>query len=187
MFQFALLSDRIRRIRERRDAFAGGKYMTINSERTKIYTDYYKAHENEWPLLKRAGALYAWCATKRCSVFDDDIFVGTTGPDERSLSPYVEWSCAWIPGVVNDDDETFRRAWQSGDSIKMTDEQRAIFREAYEYWKDRSLNKMVEGALTEDFWESAGNGGLINSQKAARCTPEFPACPRALYSQFQRA
>ncbi len=181
MFQFAPLSDRIRRIRERRDAFAGGKYMTINSERTKIYTDYYKAHENEWPLLKRAGALYAWCATKRCSVFDDDIFVGTTGPDERSLSPYVEWSCAWIPGVVNDDDETFRRAWQSGDSIKMTDEQRAIFREAYEYWKDRSLNKMVEGALTEDFWESAGNGGLINSQKGGALYSGVSGMPQGHY------
>jgi hypothetical protein len=36
MFQFAPMSDRIVRLRERRDAFTGGKYMTINSERTKL-------------------------------------------------------------------------------------------------------------------------------------------------------
>ncbi len=165
MFQFAPMSDRIVRLRERRDAFTGGKYMTINSERTKIYTDYYKEHENQWPLLKRAGALYTWCATKECRVFDDDIFVGTTGPDERCLSPYVEWNCDWIDGVVNDSDENFKKAWQSSDSIRMTDEQREIFREAYDYWKNHSISKMVEGALTDDFWENAGNGGILNANR----------------------
>ena len=94
MFQFAPMSDRIKNIRRKRDVFTSGRSMTINSERTKIYTDYYKAHENEYPILKRAGAFYAWCATREVNVFDDDIFVGTPGPDERSLSPYVELSCA---------------------------------------------------------------------------------------------
>ncbi len=181
MFQFAPVSERIKRMRAKRDAFAAGKYMTINSERTKIYTDYYKSHENQWPLLKRAGALCAWCASKQCSVFDDDIFVGSTGPDERSLSPYVEWSCGWIPGVVDDSDENFRRAWQSSDAIKMTDEQRAVFREAYDFWKDRSLNKMVEGALTADFWEHAGNGGLINSHRGGAFFVGVSGMPQGHY------
>ena len=138
MFQFAPLSDRIKRIRAKRDVFTSGREMTINSERTKIYTDYYKAHESEYPLLKRAGAFYTWCATRQINIFDDDIFVGTPGPDERSLSPYIEWSCGWVPGVVNDSDENFKKAWQSSDSIYMSDEQRVIFREAYDFWKDRA-------------------------------------------------
>ncbi|MDR0838662.1 MAG: hypothetical protein LBN99_03365 [Oscillospiraceae bacterium] len=162
MFQFSPVSDRIRRIRERRDAFTGGKYMTINSERTKIYTDYYKSHENEYPILKRAGALKTWCETREINVFDDDIFVGTPGPDERSLSPYVDWSCAWIPNVVEGDDATFKKAWQSGDGIYMSDEHREVFREAFEYWKDRCLSKMVEGALTPDVWDAFGNGCILN-------------------------
>jgi formate C-acetyltransferase len=162
MFSFAPISDRIKNIREKRDVFTGGKYMTINSERTKIYTDYYKAHENEYPILKRSGALYTWCATRETNVFDDDIFVGTPGPDERSLSPYVDWSCGWIPNVVNDTDENFKAAWQSTDSIYMSDEQRVVFRDAYEYWKDRSLSKMVEGALTDDIWDAFGNGCILN-------------------------
>ena len=166
-FQFAPMSERIRRIRARRDAFTGGRFMSINAERTKLYTDYYKAHENEWPLLKRAGALYHWCANRAVNVFDDDIFVGTPGPEERMLSPYVEWACSWLPGVVYDTDENFRKAWQSTDSIKMSDEQREIFREAYEYWKDKNLSRMVEGALTDDFWRNAGNGGLIGSDKGS--------------------
>lgn len=163
MFQFVPMSDRIKRIREKRDVFTSGRNMTINSERTKIYTDYYKAHENEYPMLKRSGAFYTWCAARQINVFDDDIFVGTPGPDERSLSPYIEWNCAWVPGVVDDTDEKFRKAWQSSDSIYMSDEQREVFREAHEYWKDKNLSKMVEGGLTDDFWENQGNGSILNS------------------------
>ena len=165
MFQFLPLSDRIKRIREKRDVFTSGRNMTINSERTKIYTDYYKQHENELPILKRAGAIYTWCATREINVFDDEIFVGTPGPDERSLSPYVEWNCRWIPGVVDDTDDNFKQAWQSSDSIYMSDEQREIFREAYDYWQDKTISKMVEGALCDDFWEAAGNGCILRAGK----------------------
>lgn len=168
MFQFAPVSDRIRRIREKKDVFTGGKYMTINSERTKIYTDYCREHDNEFPVLKRAGALYAWCSTKKANVFDDDIFVGTPGPDAQSLSPYVEWNCDWIPGVVDSSDEDFRKAFQSTNSIYMSDEQRDHFREAYVYWKDRTLTKMVEGAMTPDFWDAFGNGCILNSAAMGR-------------------
>jgi len=161
MFQFVPISDRIARIRTKRDVFMSGHNMTINSERTKIYSDYYRSHENEFPILKRAGAFYTWCETREIHVFDDDIFVGTPGPDERSLSPYVEWKCAWIPGVVDDTDERFKKAWQSPNSIYMSDEQRVVFREAYEVWKDKSLSRVVEGILTDDFWEAAGNGCIL--------------------------
>ncbi len=162
MFEFSPVSDRIRRIREKKDVFTGGKYMTINSERTKIYTDYCRAHDNEYPVLKRAGALYSWCATRQTNIFDDDIFVGTPGPDAQSLSPYVEWTCDWIPGVVGDDDEIFKKAFQSSDSIYMSDAQREHFREAYDYWQDKTLAKMVEGAMTPDFWDAFGNGCILN-------------------------
>ena len=97
MFQFAPVSDRIRRIREKKDVFTSGKHMTINSERTKIYTDYCRAHDNEYPVLKRAGALKTWCAARQINVFDDDIFVGTPGPDPQSLSPYVEGASIGSP------------------------------------------------------------------------------------------
>ncbi|MPW26738.1 hypothetical protein GC105_13180 [Alkalibaculum sp. M08DMB] len=165
MFEFFPVSDRIKRIREKRDVFTSGRNMTINSERTKIYTDYYEAHENEYPILKRAGAFYTWCATKQINIFDDDIFVGTPGPDERSLSPYVEWSCQWIPGIVDDTDDNFKKAWQTSDSIYMSDEQRIIFREANEFWKDRTISRMVEGALSDDFWDAAGNGCILGTGK----------------------
>ena len=163
MFEFVPMSDRIKAIRAKRDVFTGGKYITINSERTRLYTEYYKAHENEYPLLKRAGALLYWAKNRAYNVFDDDILVGSPGPDQRSMCPYVEWSCNWIPGVVDDDDEIFRKAWQNGESVYMSDEDREVFREAYDYWKDRTISKMAEGIMTDDIWEAAGNGMIVNT------------------------
>ena len=163
MFEFAPVSARIADLREKRDVFTSGRNMTINSERTKIYTDYYKAHENEFPILKRAGAFKTWCAEREINVFNDDIFVGTLGPDERSLSPYVDIICTWIPGVVNDTDEKFRKAWQSPGAVYMSDEQREVFRDAYEYWKDRNLSMMVTGAITDDFLAANGNGCMLEN------------------------
>ena len=157
MFEFAPISDRIKAIRAKRDAFTGGKYMTINSERTRLYTEYYKAHENEYPLMKRAGALLYWAQNRAYNIFDDDIFAGGPGPDQRTMSPYVEWGVGWIPGVV-DDEENFKEAWQSGDSVYMSDADRDIFKEAYEYWKDKTINKMAEGIMTDEIWEATGNG-----------------------------
>ena len=160
MFQFAPVSDRIATIREKRNAFTQGSLITINTERTKIYTDYYKAHPNEHPLLKRSGALLAWAANREVNVFDDDIFVGTPGPDERSLSFYVDPSPEWILGII--DEATFKKAWQSGGSVTMTDAQRDILAEAYEVWKDCSIAKVFEGCITEDMWDGFGNGSVIS-------------------------
>jgi hypothetical protein len=77
MYQWQPISDRIARIREEKDAFTQGKNITLNTERIRIYTEYYKTHAAEHPLLKRAGAMYAWVAGREINVFEDDIFVGS--------------------------------------------------------------------------------------------------------------
>ncbi len=159
MFKFAPVSERISHIRKQRDAFINGELITINTERTKLYTEYYKAHPNEHPLLKRSGAILHWAQNKEVNVFDNDIFVGTPGPDERSISVYVDSSPEWIRGVI--DEATFKKAWQSGGAVVMTDEQRDILAEAYEVWKDCSISKMFEGVLTDDMWDGFGNGSII--------------------------
>ncbi|MCL2124526.1 MAG: hypothetical protein FWH33_00875 [Oscillospiraceae bacterium] len=160
VFEFAPVSERIARMREKRDAFTQGKLITINTERTKLYTEYYKAHPNEFPLLKRSGAVLYWAQNHEANVFDDDIIVGTPGPDERSLGVYVDNSPEWILGII--DEETFKKAWQSEGAIRMSDEQRQILADAYEVWKDISISKMFEGAITEDYYPAFGTGPCMN-------------------------
>ena len=159
-FQFSPVTERIARMREKRDAFTQGKLITINTERTKLYTDYYRDHPAEHPLLKRSGALLYWAQNHACNVFDDDILVGTPGPDERSLSVYVDNDCDWLPGVI--DEKTFKKAWQSEGAIRMTDEQYQTLVEAYEVWKDISGCKLFKGVVTDDFYPALGTGPCMN-------------------------
>ena len=158
-FEFAPVSERIARMREKRDAFTQGKLITINTERTKLYTDYYRSHPNEHPLLKRSGAVLYWAQNHEANVFDDDIIVGTPGPDERSLGVYVDNSPEWILGIIDDD---FEKAWQTDGAIRMSDEQRQILADAYDVWKDVNIGKMFEGTVTEDFYPAFGTGPCMN-------------------------
>ncbi|MDR1217705.1 MAG: hypothetical protein LBJ99_03855, partial [Oscillospiraceae bacterium] len=159
MFEWTPVSDRIAAIRARKDGFFRGERITVNTERTQLYTDYCREHDNEHPLLKRAGALLYWAQNKDCAVFDDDMIVGTLGPDEQSLSFYTDWGARWLPAAT--DEATFKDAWQSEGSVYMSDAQRETLLDAYDYWKDRSLSALLEGAMTEDIWDAFGRGAAF--------------------------
>ena len=60
MYEFAPISERIAALREKKEKADSAGYH-LESERTRIYTQYYRDHEEEHPVLKRARALYAWC------------------------------------------------------------------------------------------------------------------------------
>ena len=55
------VSPEIQRLREKREQ--SNRNLRLNTERNRIITEYYKTHEYEYPVLKRAGYLYEWCAT----------------------------------------------------------------------------------------------------------------------------
>lgn len=159
MYQWQPISERIAHIREEKDAFTQGKNITLNTERIKIYTDYYKSHAGEHPLLMRSGAMYAWAANREINVYEDDIFVGSPGPKKRMLSANIEWGVNWIPAII--EPETFHEAWQTGENVYMSDDQREVLAEAYDFWKDKTISKYVSGVLTDDIWNNIGNGACI--------------------------
>jgi formate C-acetyltransferase len=158
LFEFAPISERVLRLVERRDYVNHG-HMRINTERTKLYTDYYKAHEAQYPVLKRAGAMRYWCENCTAPVFDEDILVGSISPDFRSMNFYVEWDVSWLERTMNDSDEKFRAAWQSPGAVYMSDVEREHMREAAEYWKTRTISAYMQGIMPEEMWQTAENGG----------------------------
>jgi pyruvate formate-lyase/glycerol dehydratase family glycyl radical enzyme len=155
MFQFKPISPRIQTLRDKR---ANAKtYM--DAERTKIYTDYYKTHENEPNDLKRAHCMYEWVSKKTILVEDEDIFVGNLGRTFRALNSFVEWDASWLYNATNSDDESFHAAWQTdGCFALMTDEDREIFRDAAEYWMQRSLTARFTAYLPPKIFSLKGNG-----------------------------
>ena len=77
------LSDRIQKLKDKREWYNDG-HLRLNSERTRILTDYYRTHEAEYPILKRAGFLYDWCAKREIHIEDEDILISSTGPGDAA-------------------------------------------------------------------------------------------------------
>ena len=151
------LSERIQRLMEKREWYNDG-HLRLNTERNRILTEYYKSHNGEYPVLKRGGFLYEWCAKRTISVEDEDIFLGGSGPWSRTIHFNIETINRWIPLCFGDTDEKFRAAWQVPGCVRVDDEERAYLLEAYEYWKDHDIASYARGIMPDEFFDYAGNG-----------------------------
>lgn len=134
------------------------KNTPFNTERTRLYTEYYKAHENQYPLKKRAGALYHWAKNKTIAIADEDIFVGGMSGDYRCISFYIEWGTKWLEESMSDTDERFRAAWQYPGGSYISDADREMLQDAALYWKNKTYTALAEGLLPESVWQLSDNG-----------------------------
>ena len=129
------------------------KNLRLNVERNRILTEYYKKHENQYPILKRGGYLYEWCATREINIDDEDIFVGDAGPTTRSLHFDIEQTPNnWFKSNFGDTDERFKAAWQVEGSIWVSDEDRAYLLEAADYWVGKDIGATARGLMPPDFF-----------------------------------
>lgn len=168
MYIKAPVSPRIERIKERRREHDNGNVI-LCGERTRIYTHYYKTHEAETALLKRAGALYEWCANKQVRIEEDEMFVGNIGTDWRSAQAYVEWGRGWIKEMLELPEEDFVREWQSpGVFAYVSPADREIFAEASEYWGDRTIQARVHSVLPDELWALKGDNCTSFGNRADR-------------------
>ena len=151
------VSDRIQKLLEKREKI--NKNLRLNVERNRIITEYYKTHETEYPVLKRGGYLYEWCATRAINIDDDDIFLGDAGPRCRSLHFDIEQtSHGWFKGCFGDTDERFRAAWQVPGSVWVDDDERAYLLEAADYWVDKDIGATARGLMPPEFFERFPEG-----------------------------
>ena len=165
---FDPISPRIQALLDKRDYESNHGPLQFNFDRTRIYTDYYRSHMNEYPPLRRAGALLEWCRTTEISLADEDIFAGNLGPTFRSINFYVEWGVKTIRGCVNDTDENFRAAWQVPGAVQITDAEREWLRDVADFWEDKTISAHVAGILPEEVWQLSGNGVNFAADRASK-------------------
>ena len=105
--QAAAISPRVRALLDKR-ARANKSSVPLNVERTRLYTEYCRANNNQYPVKRRAGALKYWVENKTVNIEDEDIFVGGMSGDFRCISFYIEWNALWLESCMFDTDENFR-------------------------------------------------------------------------------
>jgi formate C-acetyltransferase len=143
------LTERIQGLKAKRARI--NKDLRLNFERNRILTDYFKAHEKQYPVLKKAGFLYQWCATREINIDDDDIFLGDGGPHCRTVHFDIEQtSQGWIRGCFGDIDERFRAAWQVPGSVWVSDEDRKWVLEAADFWENNDISATSRGMMSEE-------------------------------------
>ena len=147
------ISERAKKLQEKRARI--NKDLRLNVERNRILTEYYRTHESEYPILKKAGFLYEWCATREINIDDDDIFLGDAGPHCRSLHFDIEQtSVSWFRSCFGDTDERFRAAWQVPGSIWVDDEERKYLLEAAEFWVGKDIGATARGLMPPEVFEN---------------------------------
>jgi len=162
------VSPRIQRVMEKREWYNDG-HLRLNTERNRILTEYYKSHNGEYPVLKRGGFLYEWCANRTIHVEDEDIFLGGSGPWSRTISFNIETIHNWIPKCFGDTDEKFRAAWQVPGCVWVDDEERAYLLEADKYWQDHDIAAYAKGIMPPEYFEYANNGASgLNPERSLR-------------------
>lgn len=143
------ISERVKELKAKRARI--NKDLHLNFERNRILTDYFKDHMKQYPVLKKAGFLYQWCATREINIDDDDIFLGDAGPHCRTVHFDIEQtSQAWIRGCFGDTDERFRAAWQVPGSVWVSDEERKWALEVADFWENNDIAATSRGMMSDE-------------------------------------
>ncbi|MCL2409624.1 MAG: hypothetical protein FWC96_08465 [Oscillospiraceae bacterium] len=146
------ISERIQGLKAKRERI--NKDLRLNIERNRIITEYYRTHENEYPVMKRAGFLHKWCTTRAINIDDDDIFLGDAGPHTRSVHFDIEQTAhSWFKGCFDDTDERFRAAWQVPGSIWVSDAEREELLHLADYWVGKDIGATGRGLMPPDYFE----------------------------------
>jgi len=110
---------------------------TISSERAKLFTEALKAHEDDPAPLRLAKAFAYVLDNITIRIEPDEIIVGNMGPTPRSCQVFPEYSWTWIY------DELDRFDKRRTERFAISEEDRRVLREVFEYWRGKSIAEIA--------------------------------------------
>ena len=122
------MTDRIKKMRDRLISTD----PVVCPERAVIWTEIYKKHESQPPIIKAALALEETLKRMSIAIYDDELIVGNQGSALRAttLSPTVN---TWFK------DELDRFDQRDGSRFLISDETKEKIREILPYWEGRTV------------------------------------------------
>lgn len=136
---FGELGERTARIRER----LLNTQPTVDTERAVLTTESYRAHEQDQVVLRRSYMLDNVLRNMSIYIDPDALLVGNQAGSDRAAPIFPEYAMDW---VVDELDKFDKR---DGDRFTITEENKAILREMYPYWKGRTLQDKGYAAFPE--------------------------------------
>jgi len=136
---FGELGERTARIRER----LINTQPSVDTERAVLTTESYRAHEQDQVVLRRAYMLDNVLRNMSIYIDPDALLAGNQASGDRAAPIFPEYAMDW---VVDELDKFDKR---DGDRFTITEENKAILRDMYPYWKGRTLQDKGYAAFPE--------------------------------------
>ncbi len=142
MFELREVTPRVQSLRERyRDAVP-----TLDAERTRILTDYYRVSQHEQPVLRRANALHEILTKMTIRVEPDELIVGNVGQHVRGCSLWPEWGgISWLADELDSGAYDKRTAVDAYMTIDEPD--REYVRSVEPFWRENCISATVDAAM----------------------------------------
>jgi len=144
------MTSRTQRIKERMLAAE----PTISSERAEIFTNYLKSNESEPMKIRLANAFANVLEQMTVRIEPEELIVGNMGPTPRSCQIFPEYSWDWI------NEELDRFDARRTEPFKISDENKDILRDVFDYWKGKSTAEIARNKMPKDS-QKASKAGLF--------------------------
>jgi formate C-acetyltransferase len=144
MFKLSEVTPRVQRLRQlHRDSIP-----TLDADRTRIITEYYKESIYEVPIIRRARACYEILTKMQIRVEPDELIVGNVGKYFRGVNVWAEYGLDWL---VNDfDSGVFDERENCGSDFIMPLEDREYIRSVADFWRENGNEARIGKCMPDD-------------------------------------
>lgn len=120
------------------------KMPEIESDRARLLTESYKMTEGEPIIVRRAKAFSHILKNIPIIIRDDELIVGSATLSPRSCQVFPEFSYEWLEKEF--DTVQFR----SADPFYISEENKAILRDVYKYWKGKTTSELATSYMAKE-------------------------------------
>jgi pyruvate formate-lyase/glycerol dehydratase family glycyl radical enzyme len=146
MFDLRSITPRVQKLRQRYRETT----PSLDAERTRIITDYYRANGNEAPIVRRAKALAEILSHMTVRVEPDELIVGNVGKYFRGCNLWVEYSgLTWLVDEL--DSGLFDKKAVSDGFMLLDEGDREYLRSVEGFWREHWASAKVDAAMPEGF------------------------------------
>lgn len=133
-----------------------GTKRQVDIQRALIATRAHQATEGEATVIRWAKVLATVLSEMDIRIDDGELIVGNQARQPRAGLLFPEYAHGWILSQM----DTF--ATRPGDKFQISEEDKALLREALPYWEKRSLRYAWQARLPEETLAAAANGVIAN-------------------------
>lgn len=116
----------------------------IESERALLITESYQETEAQPTVIRRARALEKILLNLPVTIREGELIVGAHTRTPRSVQLFPEYSCDWI------EKEFDTMSTRSADPFQISDQTKQELKEAFSYWKGKSVSDLALSYMSDE-------------------------------------